>query len=968
MPSPRFTLAALALALACAPKQPEGEQPEPERRAPETPLPKPNIDPGRLPSRSEPAGGVPGRDPYDTLQPVAPPEAAHAHGWMPLASTGVNEFLRLHPTYDGRGVLIGILDTGIDAGIAGLSRTSTDAPKLLDLRDFSDEGAVPLRRVTPTRDTVEVLGRTLGGFGRVAGFNTHGPYYGGVLMELPLGPPPAADVNGNGTVGDTLPVIVTRASDGWVVFADTDGDRSLAGERPVHDYLTARETFAWGARGRKSKLAIAANFSGTAAEPELDLVFDTFGHGSHVAGIAAGNDLYGVGGFDGVAPGAQLLGLKIATGAQGGITTTGSMMRAVEYAIRFAEKRRLPLVLNMSFGVGNEVEGQARIDVLIDSVLATRPALVFTIAAGNDGPGLSTVGFPGSAQRAISVGATLPGTFLPADRSGARRDDQLAYFSSRGGELAKPEIVAPGLAYSAVPGWNVGQEIAQGTSMAAPHAAGLAALLVSGSIQEKRTVEARSIKQALMVTARPLEGATFVDEGTGLPDLERAYRWLKSGLAVPDIVVRAVGSQAGVNAAFHEVGTGPQPPTVQQFELLRPVASSPVSYTLRSDSPWLTSPARVTLSGPKSLVELRYNLSLLKPPAAYTGVVTGWAPDSLAGPAFRLVNTIVVPAPLVAGSRDLRTGVRVESGTSVRTFFRADSARPFEVAISGGPAEKGLAFLHEPDGMPYRDESARPIGAEDEPAVYRVDARDAVSGTYEAVAVPISPTAEALNAGVRVTQSPLRLQVNRNAEQVVGSLSNATGSPVTAEVAMLLGGGERVETVTARGSATHRIPFVAPAWARTIVIDILMDRTQWGRFTDFGVTLFDSAGVQIGKEPLNYAFGRLQASLPEGHGDMPVDLALFPGFADAASNEQWTLRASVRLYADSAVSLASSQSRPGPVTIAPGRTASVSFSLPPSPWVLGAGFYPLGILAARSGEHTWTREGGLPPASPPAVP
>ena len=108
---------------------------------------------------------------------------------------------------------------------------------------------------------------------------------------------------------------------------------------------------------------MAANFSVEApASRELDLVFDSCGHGTHVAGIAAGNDLYGVRGFDGVAPGAQLLGLKIANSAQGGITTTGSMIRAMDYAIRFAEARRLPLVLNMSFGVGNEIEGQARID------------------------------------------------------------------------------------------------------------------------------------------------------------------------------------------------------------------------------------------------------------------------------------------------------------------------------------------------------------------------------------------------------------------------------------------------------------------------------------------------------------------------------------------------------------------------------------------------------------------------------
>lgn len=957
MPSPRMTLAALAFALACAPKQPEPKQP-----APEQPLPKPNIDPGRLPSKEKPerpSAAAPEPDPYDTLQPVVPPDAAYAHGWMPLASTGVNDFLQSHPTFDGRGVLIGILDTGIDPGIPGLSRTSTDAPKLLDLRDFSDEGAVPLRRVTPAGDSLEFAGWKLAGFGRVAALNTKGPYYAGLISELPLGPPPASDLNGNGTVGDSLILVVTRASDGWVVFADTDGDRSFTGERPVHDYLQARETFGWAPRGRKPLLTVAANFSVRGGEPELDLIFDSFAHGSHVAGIAAGNDLYGVGGFDGVAPGAQLLGLKIANSAQGSVTTTGSMMRAVDYAIRFAGARRLPLVLNLSFGVGNEIEGQARIDALLDSVLAAHPSLVFTISVGNDGPGLSTVGFPGSVRRAIGVGATVPGTFLLPDRNGARREDQLAYFSSRGAELAKPEIVTPGVAYSAVPRWNTGQEIEQGTSMASPHAAGLAALLVSALVQEKRPVDARSIKQALMVTARPLVGGSFVDEGTGLPDIEAAYRWLQGNRAVPDIMVRAAGSH-GVNAAYLEIGSGARrTQAVQQFELLRPASAPAAVYTLRSDSPWLTAPAQATLTGARGTVEVRYNLAALKPPGAYIGTVTGWGSDSLAGPAFRLVNTIVVPAPVTAGASELRSSVPVEPGTALRTFFRADSARPFQVRLSSrGPAEKGLAFLHEPDGMPYRDESARPIGGSDGAAVYQIDGRDVVTGTYETVAIAATP--QAINTGVQVIQSPLRLHLSRNENEVVGTLSNVTTTPVRAELAVLLGGGERVETVTARGSAMRRISFVAPAWAKTVVVDITMDRAQWGRFTDFGVTLFDSLGRQIEKQPLNYAFGRLQAALPEGHGDIPVELGLFPGFADPRTDEQWMLRAAIRLYADSAVTLEPRQVAETTVTIAPARNASAVFPLPSTPWPMGDGFFPLGILVARAAEHTWTREAGLP--------
>jgi hypothetical protein len=315
---------------------------------------------------------------------------------------------------------------------------------------------------------------------------------------------------------------------------------------------------------------------------------------------------------------------------------------------------------------------------------------------------------------------------------------------------------------------------------------------------------------------------------------------------------------------------------------------------------------------------------------------------------------------------ELRARVQVEGGTSLRTFFRADSARPFELRVASGAGEKGLAFLHEPEGMPFRDESARPLGGP-EGAVYRLDARDVVAGTYEAVTAAVSPTAQALTASIRLTQSPFRLQLTRRKDEAVGTLSNVTAAPATADVALLLAGAERVETVVTRGSATHRIPFIAPRWARGIVVDITMDREQWGKFTDFGVTLFDSAGIQIEKQPLNYAFGRLQASLPGGHGDMPVELALFPGFADAVSEEPWTLRASIRLYADSAVTVAAPESESASFTIAPGKNATRAFPLPPLPWPAGDGFFPLGVLVVRAGEHTWKRQAGLPLQNPPIM-
>jgi tripeptidyl-peptidase II len=941
-------VSAVALVLACAPA----------RKEPEPAIPKPNIDPGRV---NRPLATVPPptrRE--DTVQRVAPPQAAYVHGWMPLASTGVDQFLRAHPSYDGRGVLIAILDTGIDPGIPGLSTTTTGDPKILDLRDFSNEGAVPLLPVAPAGDSVEIAGRRLGGFGRIKALNTAGPYYAGIIAEIPLGQPPAADLNGNGTVGDSLPILVTRASDGWVLFADTDGDRSLAGERPIHDYLLGRESFGWAERGRTPKLSIAANLSDSAGTPRLDLVFDIFGHGSHVAGIAAAHDLYGVSGFDGVAPGAQLLGLKIAIGAQGGITTTGSILYAMDYALRFAAARHLPLVVNLSFGVGNEVEGAARIDHLVDSVLAAHPDLVCAISAGNDGPGLSTVGFPGSADRAISVGATLPSSFLPPGPSGERPADQLAYFSSRGGELAKPDLVAPGVAYSSVPRWNAGGEVEQGTSMAAPHAAGLAALLVSGLTQEKRPIEARAIKQALMVTAQPTRGGAFVDQGTGLPNVEAAFRWLDARRSLPDVQVRVPHSTGATSGAL-EHAVASHLDTTQTFELVRASDAPPATYTLRSDAAWLTAPRQVTLRGPLTRVAVQYAQKSLASPGAYVGTVSGWSKDTLAGPVFRLVNTVEVPVPLTDGRTDLRSAVRLSAGGTLRTFFQGDSARPFVLTVStGSPGEKALAFLHEPDGMPYRDQASRAAGSGAQAAEYQADGRDVLRGAYEAVLV--APPNQAVGASLSLLQSPVTLRALTRHEGVTATIDNVSAKPVSAEVGLHVGGAEREVQVRSRGSEPQRIQFVAPAAVTGVVVDVTMERAQWGRFTDFGLSLFDSLGRQLGKQPLNYAFGRLQVELPADHGAMPLSVGLFPGFADPAGDQSWSARASIRLYGDSSIAVSPAAGASPALTLAPGKSGTVSFPQPVVPWPVSEGFFPLGVVVVRIDGQIWTREAGFIPS------
>ena len=903
----------------------------------------PGIDPARL---------APVKSPADHLPPELPaysqdPQAAYEMQKMPLYTTGIPRFLADHPTWDGRGILIAILDSGIDAGIPGLTTTSTGERKILDLRDFSGEGRVALTRISPARDSVTIGGVTLGGFGRVVLFNAEGPWYGGTVKEMALGAAPAADVDANGRTDDVLPVVVTRASDGWILFADTDRNGSLAGEKPIRDYLASREPFSWARKGVKPRLTIAANLSDADGLPVLDLLFDTSGHGSHVAGIAAGHDMYGIAGFDGVAPGAQIIGLKIANNAQGGLSTGGSMIRAMDYAIRFADRRRMPLVLNMSFAVGNEFEGKARIDQLVDSVLALHPDLVFTISGGNDGPGLSTLGFPASASRALTVGAVLPGD--PNDPA-ETRIEPVAYFSARGGELAKPDFLTPGSAFSTVPAWDRGSEVKSGTSMAAPHASGLVALLYSAFKSEGREIpSARVIRQALMVTARPIPGATFPDQGAGIPDVSLAWRWLKDGRPVPEIDVRAEG---GVSAAYRSIGLRDTGDTLQRFFLVRPAGLAPATYTLRSSASWLVTSTSVTLTDTVTPVTVRYRPEALARLGTTSAVVSGWPADTLAGPAFRLVNTIAQSVNTGSGLRE-SSALPILPGEERRIVIQADSGQPFEASAKIGGRFPLLVFLHEPSGRFLRGSQPQIAGAGQEEVTFKVDGRDVVAGSYELVAV--APPTEPSSARFDVRRVPLQFDARREAAGVIARISGDT-TPGERQVRMKLVGGERADRLAARGSDTVTAVVPVPSWATRLVVDVTMAREQWERFTDFGMTLFDSAGRQMVNAPLDYSFGRIEATFDQNHPGETVSVQLFPAFADPGSREEWQAAMSIRLYAMDQLPLSAVRGGPS----APVEEEITLFTLPPAPWALPANFFLLGLLEVTHQGRAWTREVPLP--------
>ncbi len=235
--------------------------------------------------------------------------------------------------------------------------------------------------------------------------------------------------------------------------------------------------------------------------------------------------------------------------------------------------------------------------------------------------------------------------------------------------------------------------------MASPHAAGLTALLASAITQRGEKIDARLIKQALMVTARPVPDQSMLDEGTGVPDVRAAMRWLEGAHAVAG---GGCSSRPTMESPPRSGPTGSRlRATPFRASCCSAAPADPESFSLRSNAGWLLAPTAVDMHGPSARLDLRYRPEALKNPGVYTGVVSGWTSDTMAGPAFRLVNTIVVPA---IGERIETDPAQIPAGGQRRLFFRAEAGRPFFVATATtSRTEQAQAFLHEPGGQPYRE-------------------------------------------------------------------------------------------------------------------------------------------------------------------------------------------------------------------------------------------------------------------------
>lgn len=228
--------------------------------------------------------------------------------------------------------------------------------------------------------------------------------------------------------------------------------------------------------------------------------YDDNGHGTHVAGIAAGNGRMSKGKYQGQAVKANLIGVKVLDKSGSGYTS--NVIRGIEWTI--TNRKRFNIrVINLSSG--NDGRIKCSEDPLCRAASkAWKAGIVFVTAAGNNGPRLRTIGTPGSNPLIITVGAVN-------DRQTVKQsDDVVARFSSRGpaGRISKPDLVAPGVHIMSLRIPRSYKKLS-GTSMATPIVSGAVALLLERNPklkpkQVKRMLKSNAFK---LRTTRNAQGA-----------------------------------------------------------------------------------------------------------------------------------------------------------------------------------------------------------------------------------------------------------------------------------------------------------------------------------------------------------------------------------------------------------------------------------------------------------------------------
>jgi len=471
------------------------------------------------------------------------PDTPLSHPYMPEKDMDIDRFNSDHPTFDGRGVGVAILDATPDFLLPELqTATSLDGRPIRKIA-----GALAVSDPRDDKDPMWVkMDHTVKAEGGKFTYQdvtyiapSDGEYRFGFFDERALKEPAYLyqDVNFDGNPEGSSGLFgVLWDEKKNVVWVDTNQNHSFADEKPMMDYSRRMDLGIFGANvpaGRRRKSVAFA----VQTDPEKKYVRITLGvwqHITEVSGASLGKGFYG-GSYNGVAPEAQLISVFWNPG----------VFRIVEAAITAAKLPNVdviclePSILEPT--INPLQDGRLVAGVVFDRLSDKYHKLILSPA--NNSAGVNTVVDEVSSRKVMAVGAYQAGEAYRINNGAVvkNRDNLhlVGSFGPSGDGGLKPEILSASELISTDAGYKPpekrkgvyelppGYSVAGGTSTAGPTATAAVALLISAAKQTGVAYDPDRLRTALISSARYLPNIPAYKQGNGLVQVESAWELLK---------------------------------------------------------------------------------------------------------------------------------------------------------------------------------------------------------------------------------------------------------------------------------------------------------------------------------------------------------------------------------------------------------------------------------------------------------
>ncbi|RHZ83471.1 hypothetical protein Glove_92g7 [Diversispora epigaea] len=677
------------------------------------------------------------------------------HGLLPKEETEAATFIKKYPEYDGRGVVIAILDTGVDPGAVGLQITTEGKPKIIDIIDCTSSGDVVTKTIVkPTiskinDETVHVIkglsGRSLiinptwsnpsdefrVGIKRAYEFfpksliarlkkerrqqfeTDHYLLQAEAQQKLaaweedhPSGSTQTeadiatkVDLEARAEVlkdmlknyedpGIIYDVVTFFDGTDWRVVIDVDESGDLRGQPPLTDYKKERQYHTF---SQEDLLNFSVNIYDEGDTTSIVTVSKS--HGTHVASITAAyyqNEPE----LNGIAPGSQIISLKIGDIRLDSMETGLSMTRA---AISLIESKAD--LANMSYGEATSIPDYGYFVNLVSEEVVGKSGCIFLSSAGNSGPALTTLGAPGGTSNGIiGVGAYVTHSMVQAEYSLLESVPERAYtWSSQGPSLDGSigvSIYAPGGAITSTPVYSLTKsQLMNGTSMSSPNATGCVALLLSGLKAENKKYTPYRIKNALESSSKQVNENFNV----GLIQVQKTWDYLNKfydrfdqDLEYEIKIQDRPRVKRGIYLRESHETSSPQLLSVmvkpkfmkdaeptsgdfnpKKFELENRIA-------LVSTQPWVRTPDFLLLGSQGRSFDVKVDPTQLSPGNLYFAEVQGYDTTcSELGPLFKVPVTITKPKILTNGYKVNYNDCSFGPGHIERRFLKVPEGATF---------------------------------------------------------------------------------------------------------------------------------------------------------------------------------------------------------------------------------------------------------------------------------------------------